>query len=364
MKTLGPTHSYSAYNMERAIREYKNEVDSSKDPGTNAGNILVDLAASRRRQRLLSTEVSLQGDYETGQLKARRSRVLPDCNSEEFEVWDPKPYLKIQSAPTGISNRVFQAKLKSHLEDTLTSEHVADVVSAAEKLGYVDPIVYAGAPKSSDQHCDSSVVAALNEAVADEFGYHGAVAYAGNTESTRGPNADSNNTSMMDVDHDTTIQKKIIVNPVNVELSNDTMIQPGGSLWLPDGKVIGSLCYRGGKTREDFHVVISTDVIVSGQRNISRVENRLFFGEAIMFFGCTYNGTPYHLALCRVYHVEKSRKFHCKNISAQPKYTVVDVRAIQNIAGLVVGKTKHYYIHDDDDISLDFVEKGELRQLS
>lgn len=51
-KHLGPLPFYAAFGMERAIGDIKRHINSERDPGTNASNVMVHLAAIRSLQRL------------------------------------------------------------------------------------------------------------------------------------------------------------------------------------------------------------------------------------------------------------------------------------------------------------------------
>jgi hypothetical protein len=142
---LGPTHAYSCFNMERAIREYKNELDSSRNPAVNAANVLVDLAAARRRHRIQTDPIPvLESDYETGLVQSKKDKVFPGCDSEAYELWDPKPEVKVSKFDSDVPNQVLQNKMKAFLESSIDSEKVATVFGAAVNSNLVDPVVHIG----------------------------------------------------------------------------------------------------------------------------------------------------------------------------------------------------------------------------
>jgi hypothetical protein len=92
----GPMHYYSAWNMERAIREYKSNVCSTRYPDINAGNLLVELTAERRYRRLNPNAVSKQElAYDEGQIPHKTQESLPG-SSDTLQVWSPFDCKKVK----------------------------------------------------------------------------------------------------------------------------------------------------------------------------------------------------------------------------------------------------------------------------
>ena len=51
IERVGPLLYVAAFAMERAIEVLKRRMNSTRDPGTNAGNLMIDLVMVRRRKR-------------------------------------------------------------------------------------------------------------------------------------------------------------------------------------------------------------------------------------------------------------------------------------------------------------------------
>lgn len=86
---LGPMPSYAAFSIERTIQEYKTRIKSRKDPFTNSGNVLIELASSRWIER-----AALFGNED----KIKAGEVLLDDDEEnEYEVWGPINRVKLRN---------------------------------------------------------------------------------------------------------------------------------------------------------------------------------------------------------------------------------------------------------------------------
>ncbi|ORE06826.1 hypothetical protein BCV72DRAFT_335591 [Rhizopus microsporus var. microsporus] len=92
IECLGPMPSYSAFNMETTIGQFKKAIKSRKDPGTNAGNVLVVSAAEHDRERTQCTTEPLR----------LNSHVLSVDTVDEldYEVWGPFKTLCNSTAST------------------------------------------------------------------------------------------------------------------------------------------------------------------------------------------------------------------------------------------------------------------------
>jgi hypothetical protein len=345
--------------MERAIREYKNEISSSKNPAVNTGNVLIDLAAARRRHRIQSDATTvLEGDYETGQVKAKSDKVLPGCDPEIYELWDPKPVVKVNTFSTGITNTVFQNKLKVLLESHIDTKNIAAITDAAKSLNIIDAVVHVGYRNSTQGDGNDD-----NVAISDAISAAASVIISSDV-TVNVSDVRRRGRIAHGADIDAIARKKITISPAKVVLPSDVVITPCSSMWLPGGKVIGCRNYRGNKKREDYHVELQVSVCVSGQRDERREEERQYFGEVIFFIGCEYNNEAYRLVLCRIYSTKKSGRFHLKHRTTPSKLVILDASTVINIAGLVKSKdNSEYYIHDNDDPSFKYAEEGDLKYL-
>ncbi|ORE01008.1 hypothetical protein BCV72DRAFT_323507 [Rhizopus microsporus var. microsporus] len=85
---LGPIPSYSAFNMETTIGQFKKAIKSRKNLGTNTGNVLVASAAEHDRERTQDT---------TRPLRANNHVLFVDTVGElDYEVWGPFKTLTLQ----------------------------------------------------------------------------------------------------------------------------------------------------------------------------------------------------------------------------------------------------------------------------
>lgn len=88
IECLGPMPSYSAFNMETTIGQFKKAIKSRKDPGTNAGNVLVVSAAEHDRERTQNT---------TEPQQVNNHVLFVDAADElDYEVWGPFKTLTLQ----------------------------------------------------------------------------------------------------------------------------------------------------------------------------------------------------------------------------------------------------------------------------
>ena len=86
---LGPMPSYAAFSIERTIQEYKTRIKSRKDPFTNSGNVLIELASSRWIEH-----AALFGNED--KIKAGEA-LLDDDEENEYEVWGPINRVKLRN---------------------------------------------------------------------------------------------------------------------------------------------------------------------------------------------------------------------------------------------------------------------------
>lgn len=81
IRAMGPPKYYAAFAMERAIGEIKHKINSPSAPGSNAGNVMVQLAAQRYADRIEAPK---------GQLPVKKRTVLSASTKlNEAEIWGP-----------------------------------------------------------------------------------------------------------------------------------------------------------------------------------------------------------------------------------------------------------------------------------
>jgi hypothetical protein len=94
------------------------------------------------------------------------------------------------------------------------------------------------------------------------------------------------------------------------------------------------------KTKVDYFVRISIDVIVSGNRNPISRSPRAYFGEVIFYF--SYN--MHLLALCKLFEVMLLFPYPYKVRTAETKNVVVPVSAIDCDVGGAVSQTGREFL--------------------
>lgn len=85
LRHLGPLPVYAAFAMERAIGEIKGHINSKSNPGKNASNVLVDLAAARYREK------RMQGNNDDSEEGRAQKRFITTTSSDvgSPELWGP-----------------------------------------------------------------------------------------------------------------------------------------------------------------------------------------------------------------------------------------------------------------------------------
>jgi hypothetical protein len=110
---LGPTHWYSLFCMERAIRVYKYCIRSTRYPDRNAGNILVELAAARRRERVVGT-FGVASDAETDATDTYV--VLEACEGMTFTLKGPTGTVEMGDKMPGMLRKTIQYYLNVFID--------------------------------------------------------------------------------------------------------------------------------------------------------------------------------------------------------------------------------------------------------
>ena len=91
IERLGPLPYFATFAMERAIGQIKKHINSKRDPGANSSNILVELAAIRRRKR-----IDEDGDGKTRERQRPTQILTMSEESDVPEIWGPLTEVTIE----------------------------------------------------------------------------------------------------------------------------------------------------------------------------------------------------------------------------------------------------------------------------
>ncbi|CDH61437.1 predicted protein [Lichtheimia corymbifera JMRC:FSU:9682] len=84
LRHLGPLPVYAAFAMERAIGEIKGHINSKRNPGKNASNVMVDLAAGRYRTK------RMQENNDDAEDQAQKNVItITGSDVGSPELWGP-----------------------------------------------------------------------------------------------------------------------------------------------------------------------------------------------------------------------------------------------------------------------------------
>lgn len=79
LRHMGPLPVYAAFAMERAIGEIKSHINSKSNPGKNGSNVVVDLAATRYREKHIEANSNNQ--------ESQKQAITADNDKEGTELW-------------------------------------------------------------------------------------------------------------------------------------------------------------------------------------------------------------------------------------------------------------------------------------
>ncbi|ORY97174.1 hypothetical protein BCR43DRAFT_513606 [Syncephalastrum racemosum] len=99
IRNMGPMNTYSTFANERTIGEYKRQIRSKKLPATNAANIMVNLAALNRIDRLRANDSGSPDDDRRAAKQAART-LTTDDEENSSELWGPIRSMSIESFGT------------------------------------------------------------------------------------------------------------------------------------------------------------------------------------------------------------------------------------------------------------------------